>query len=470
VVTVGVYVTLLGAGLALTFILNPHERPAMIFRMWSFLLLVVQGALLIYFSGAAITQAIRRDTDRKIIDSHRLMPLSPRGAVLGYLVGPSITAMEFAAVNFLVGTLCVAESTGNVWRWIFGNVAILCLAVLLWTIMACASFLGKNLGILSVVGMAIAAPAAPAIYSYVAPVRVLAAPLVASVFDPLMSSPVLETMAPVGLVVQGLFALIFFCAAVRRYRQDDVPALHTPLAFYLLGTWVMASVIGVVFGEVFAVRGLEYMDANPGTLGVVSIVVSMGIALLAVSAAARVSTEWVRTTLAIGKAQTRRPVNPSVLAILAAAIICTVAMAGLPEWMGHVRSMYEARVWILTMMVFCIAGCFLLSMSYLLRVFYRAGTNPLVIILGWVFLTWALPEAGHVFGYRHGYPPVVTLISPPSLLAEMWRSKHRVRDIEVGIIGQFALLAVTAMLFHMSERKIRQRRVVASLAVARGAA
>ena len=33
----------------------------------------------------------------------------------------------------------------------------------------------------------------------------------------------------------------------------------------------------------------------------VSIIASMGVALLAVSAAVRVSTDWVRTTLAIGK-------------------------------------------------------------------------------------------------------------------------------------------------------------------------
>ena len=66
-------------------------------------------------------------------------------------------------------------------------------------------------------------------------------------------------------------------------------------------------------------------------------------------------------------------------------------------------------------------------------------------------------------GYRHGYPRVATLISPPSLLAEMWRSRRLERDIRVGLFAQFALLVLTAILFHMGERKIRRRRVVSTL-------
>ena len=152
----------------------------------------------------AITQAIRRDVDRKIIDSHRLMPLSPAGAMLGYLIGPSITGLKFAGVNFLVGMLGARRNRRGMFRG--GSLATWRLRA--WRCCCGRSWRapvswGKNLGILSVVGLAVAGPAAPAIYSFVVPIKVLAAPLMASLFDP-HPSVVMERWCRWVSVVQGV--------------------------------------------------------------------------------------------------------------------------------------------------------------------------------------------------------------------------------------------------------------------------
>jgi hypothetical protein len=455
-VVTGVYFAVVVAGICLTMILDRGGFRSSTLSGWVNLLTGVQVFLLFYYGGVSITRAIRRDISGKLLDSHRLMPLSPAGAVLGYLIGPTIIAMEFALVNFIVGGVCVAETTGDVPAWLVTNGAIACTAVLLWTMMACSAFIAQNTSVLMVAVMVIALPLGTGLYPYFAPLQVIACPLTAGVFDSRHSSD-LQRMIPVGVMMQVIFAAIFFRAAVRRYQRDDVPALGTLLSFLLLGQWALCCVIGVVYSEKLVIRSFD-MTPERGVLVVISLVSAMLIALAAISAAARTTADWLRTAAALGRSPGRKPVNPAFLAVLAGLIICTISLAGLPDWLHHRRSLLNTKTLLFTFQVFIIVASFLLSISYLLRILYRAGRNPLGVVIPWMLLTWLLPLLANVQGYdRHGNPPFLAMISPPAAIVELWRTGHSDLYIWFGIISQFALMVCTAILFYSTQRKLVQR-------------
>ena len=66
-------------------------------------MLAAQGLWLLLFAPSRIQTALRRDLTTGMIESHRLMPLSPTRAILGYLIGPSIQPISLAVMKFFVG-------------------------------------------------------------------------------------------------------------------------------------------------------------------------------------------------------------------------------------------------------------------------------------------------------------------------------------------------------------------------------
>jgi hypothetical protein len=61
-------------------------------------------------------------------------------------------------------------------------------------------------------------------------------------------------------------------------------------------------------------------------------------------------------------------------------------------------------------------------------------------------------------------PPALTFLSPPALLAEMWRVNPHIWLIHFGLIGQIILTGVTAILFYATQRKLVSRPLEPALA------
>src|SRR6185503_14151003 len=57
------------------------------------LLFFINLVILLFLGCTTIGNAIRRDITSGLIASHRLMPVSPAAAVIGYIIGPAALAL-----------------------------------------------------------------------------------------------------------------------------------------------------------------------------------------------------------------------------------------------------------------------------------------------------------------------------------------------------------------------------------------
>src|SRR5688572_21417494 len=87
--------------------------------MYSVLLamLALQGALLLLFAPSRIQTFVRRDVISGMIESHRLMPLPPANAVLGYVLGPAVQPLALAAATLVIGAFVAHTAAVALPRW-----------------------------------------------------------------------------------------------------------------------------------------------------------------------------------------------------------------------------------------------------------------------------------------------------------------------------------------------------------------
>src|SRR5439155_639551 len=100
----------------------------------------VQAAILVLFVAARVSAAIRQDLTSRMIESHRLMPLSPAQAVIGYLLGPAGHPLALAAANFVVGLFVSAAGGIPATIWLTANAVLLEFAAFVAVAMAASAF------------------------------------------------------------------------------------------------------------------------------------------------------------------------------------------------------------------------------------------------------------------------------------------------------------------------------------------
>ena len=80
--------------------------------------------------------AIRGDLNSRMIESHRLMPITPAEAVFGYMLGGASQVLLLAALNFVIGAVLCAMGGLQTDRWILSTGVLLVFAVFVWSILA----------------------------------------------------------------------------------------------------------------------------------------------------------------------------------------------------------------------------------------------------------------------------------------------------------------------------------------------
>src|SRR5579864_3812639 len=99
--TVGAYAAILGTTM-FTLVRAVREVRSTTFGYFVGLIVGLQALVLVVYGTLRAAGAVRADVTSRIIESHRLMPLTAGNAVLGYLLGSTIQAMAFFAVNFIL--------------------------------------------------------------------------------------------------------------------------------------------------------------------------------------------------------------------------------------------------------------------------------------------------------------------------------------------------------------------------------
>jgi hypothetical protein len=277
-------------------------------------------------------------------------------------------------------------------------------------------------------------------------------------------------------VAQLFVAGICFVGCCRKYRRADAQGITAGLGLVLLAAWVIVSSLGIRQWDEFEPR---YLQLNPdsGTQLIGSIIATMLLALLPVSAAARADADWHRRRRASDPALRRRPIPPG--AVVAAATLITVALVNV-EWgaagtnpaAGRLDASFLATLAAPAVQTAAVVCLFLLSVGYLLRITHRAGGKPLVVGLGWMILTWLIPIVTELMvlairGYSpdQTFPGTISTCSPPVTVFCTWRPDatniDRGNSVAVALAVQGALTVLLAGLYYGRALRARAPRPAA---------
>lgn len=428
------------------------------------LLFFVNLVVLLFFGCTAIGNAIRRDINNGLIASHRLMPVSPAAAVIGYIVGPAALALCLGAVTLAAGGAAAAVAGIDLAHFFAAYAAVLLLVAFFWVCVAFVAFISKNAfgGLFGVLFGSVSGGGF--IITFVPALAVVYSPILTVLTSAFVRGGISARFTAgyaYAILAQLAFGAILFRGAMRRYRRDDVPALSTLLSFLLLGAWVLTSAVGVLQWDEFAPagpRGPRQVDV--GTQSMTAVISAALMAIIAVSASAKASTEWLRDTLAMGRAG-RRPIPPPLLVLLATVVIVPLAVALRPQDHPELNFVTSAATISFAVRVAVVIAAYLLSVSYILRIVYRVSNKPVLILLLWTALTWLVPLG--VDAIRKAYAPpgaadLPALYGRMSMLGELvelWRDPHELALL--GIAVQLGIAAIPAALFYATEpRKGRE--------------
>ncbi len=94
---------------------RPGEKMQLL-EVASLIDLIFQCAFLLILCGNIVAGSLRRDITNHLIESHRLMPLSPVQAIVGYLAGTTVQILTLCAINFAIGAdpLQGSRSAGSI--------------------------------------------------------------------------------------------------------------------------------------------------------------------------------------------------------------------------------------------------------------------------------------------------------------------------------------------------------------------
>ncbi len=207
--------------------------------------------LLIFVGCNGVHRAMLRDHDTKMIESHRLTPMSNSGVALGYLFGPTLQILAvFASVVAFGGALCYAAYL-PAGQWVGGNVLVLSGAFTLWAMVV---FSGMRLAKpISPIGVLIGA----IVLGNVGLVLIPGIGLFLSAYSTFLGMDLIigrgiAIPAAIGAAAVANAVLTLFwisCAAVK-YRRPDLPTLGAVRGMGLLLLWLIFGTFGVV--------GMEY--------------------------------------------------------------------------------------------------------------------------------------------------------------------------------------------------------------------
>jgi hypothetical protein len=440
-----VYITALDRGVVSTRLV--HD--------WAQGLLVIQSLVLLIFGAFRVESAVRADVTSRMIDSHRLMPTSAIGAILGYVFVAPATAIALAAATSVVGIGCCMYGGGDVGRYLAGSAMAFCAAVFVWSMVARFAFDSRGGFLLVLLVTGILAVSEGELVAIFPALAVLTCPLIGrSVFDQRVFGPAPMWEFAIALAGQAGIAVTCIAAAARRYRSDDAIGFTTLLGLVLLAIWVGLSIEGMspglhfLEGRMFRRMGRRQLSAQEFTA---SFSVAMLMAVMPVAAAAKSAARWVRRGPT--PAMPKRPLP--VFAATASAIGVAGAVLGVP-WIRHSDlNLTSSEVPHRIEVCLCTLALFLTGMACLYLWTYRTSNRAILATVLWLAGTWTIPPIIAAFGNAAGTDRDYTWvngISPVGMIAIAWDGSNKLIP---GLIGQAIVTAIPITLLIMRGAKSR---------------
>ena len=433
--TTGAYAIVLG-GLMFALAHGLHAPPARTYELFVGLFLGIQVLIALVYGAGRVSAAIRGDMSSRLIESHRLMPVPPMQAVLGYLFGAPFQAFLVYGVNYVLGAMAVSAIGMRQQSWLFSNVILLIFCVFLWTIIAFFSF-RTNWAI----GLFIFAFFAMLFLRFeplvmLPGLNVLMSPMISNTIFDMKTGLTIDWPFAVAVAAQFFIALMYCFGAARRYRRDDDLGFTPAMGLVLLGVWVAAGAMQMLYPEDFAVRGFGRLGENWSTEFIIAILSCMLLAILPIASATRLAVLPPRN-------RTMRHLKPWYAVVLAFAVVMAVSVA------APARLLLKSNV-VATAIV--VAGV-LVSARYILEIAYRLKLWPRRTMFLWLLLTWCVPLMLELVRQalleedplNPKGPPMslLGLCSPIGALVKIWGPDQQ--DVSTGVIIQAAVALAAAV-------------------------
>ncbi len=225
-----------------------------------FVLSIIQGLLMVLGGCNAVFKALTRDVNTKMLESHRLTPLSAAAVTSGYIIGANAQVLATSMIGVVVGAVVIRWGTVGLSSWLVGNLELFLIAPMAWT---------ATLAL----GMGRDKPVNPAAILFV--LVILGAPLLFLPGAGLLSgvyggyiairtmsgiNDVPASLAAVPLSVGMIMSVIWARGAMRKFRRPDLPAFGPVRALGLLIIWLSTGALGLLLSE-------EAVRKNVGGLG-----------------------------------------------------------------------------------------------------------------------------------------------------------------------------------------------------------
>ena len=381
------YIAIIGGLILISTRMDPSSVPQ-ILATWTMILLGLQAGILLLLAPSVIRNAVRKDIDTGMIESHRLMPMTGVTAVVGYLTGPTVQAISLSAATFCLGLGTAATGGYRIVDWVGVNLVLGLFAACVWVVCVLLSVLGKNAFGVVIGVLFLVATGGGAVASLFPGVTILAGPVLGgSIFGIVAGGATVSGIHLISLCLQLMIAGLCFLAAARRYCRDDVPAFGRLLGMALVLAWVLASICGMS-----SASSLTIFPSMPTTEMtdyrlVASILAGITVAFVPLAAAVLAEGRWRRRRTLNDPALEPHPIAPVLIVLLASATLLLMPLA-LASFNTTQSPLPNATL--LTAALFVTVTA-LLQARYLLGMLYRLGFAPTFCIAIWVVLTWGVP-------------------------------------------------------------------------------
>jgi hypothetical protein len=442
--TTGAYALIL-CTLMFAFAHGLHIPSSRVYEMFIYLFFVLQVLVVLIYGTSRVSGAIRSDMNSRLIESHRLMPVAPFQAVLGYLFGAPLQAIAVYVVNFVLGAIAISGVGMRQQSWLFSNAILLIFCVFLWTILAFFSFRSNWAFGLFVIGLVAPLISPIQLLALVPGLKVLVSPMIGSTIFDLKTGLTIDWAFVFAVAAQVFIGLLYVLAAARRYWRDDEIGFTPIMGLLLLGAWVAVSAVEMLYPLEFRQRGPSMLIMHwPGAF-VVSVLSCMLLAVLPIASATKASV--IRSPAHVGRWM------PPWLALALSFPIVLAIMRGAPP--------VPRASWSALLTTAVIVAAFLVSARCLLEIIYRLKLWPRRAMFIWLLLIWCVPMMLELI--RQSFlveettdpngPPmgILGMCSPIGSLVKIWGDFPQ--DVRGGVAFQVGVALVVVLAWALIRRR-----------------
>ena len=311
--------------------LADHTLPRVAGFVLNFLT-AIQMLIVLLGGSNSIHRAMLRDYDTKMIESHRLTPMSSMAVVLGYMFGSTLQVIMLSMLFLTFGVGLSVMAGLPVRDWVLGNVVLLCAGVASW-----AAIVFGGMRVEKPFNPAPVVVAVCALYFPICFVPGMA--LLLNVYTGLIAVQLLAGSGTISFVVAAipsitslLFAVFWINAASVKYRRPDLPALNAYRGLALLTLSLFVGSGGLLAFEKYAQKGMAFAyDTDFVRMQWIATIVS------ALIMASIITCGAVKCRVLVSQGTAARDwsdrVSDRVVAIIAAILICGIlGGVGYPVW------------------------------------------------------------------------------------------------------------------------------------------